>query len=250
MRRFYVSTGILQNAIKFDGEGQLEVLAFCVQAKRIYINSIIYNPSIRNLMKVFRLGYGRLTKTLNKCIADGWAHYDDKSGVLIFHPITEKGLYKINIDFEDRFYTLTEIKDILRELCLANNVKLQQDANHRYNAKAGKNSAGTGKRKRIRSISNHKGFSVTKISKMLGVCKSKAMVIRDKAVKNGMLNKCRNVIETDLNIDCDMRSANIWYKESGNIGYLFRGKGGRIMCQLQNIYAVNNDNVKLRYVIK
>lgn len=261
MRRLYIATGTLCNAIKFQKDGALDVLAFCVQAKRIYTKSIIYNPSKRHLMEVFHIGYGKLCNILDMGIKDGYFHYDEKSGVLIFHRLAEPKCWKVGIDFEDRDYTLTEIKDILRELFTANTIKLQQNANHRHTIGAAasksvdkelkrKSRGGNGNPKRRKATHCNKGFSLSKLAKINGISKSKMRKLRNSALSKGLIRKIECLIKTELTPSDDMKAVNAWFRKLGGYGYLLRGKGEFLMCQLQNIYRVNNDKLLLSYARK
>lgn len=254
MRRIYISTSLLRNAVMFRKDGALNALAFAVLGKMKFSNSIIYYPTKRYLISTFHVSLGVLNRILEYGLKNGLFHYNEQ-GHLLIDPLTEKGCHKVNIDFEGGDYTLRQVRDMLAGLDLANQIKLQNDRNHRFshdNAVA-KECGSVRKQKweRKLSVSNNKGFSMQRIAQILRMSRTKARQIRNSILSNKLARMVSNVVETTIDSgNFDYRTVNRWYRETGQYGFLLHGKNGKIVCQLQNIYHVNYDRLNFRYVGK
>lgn len=236
----------------FRKDGALDALAFCVLGKILFTNSIVYNATKRTLMATFHISLSKLDKILEWGTNHKLLHFEN--GHLFFDKLTDKKSYKVNLDVGGKDYTLRQIRDLLLGLDLANQVKLQNDSNHRYahssstcqrvrgnKQQQGKPSSAVGK--------THCGLSLSKITNILNVCRTKARSIRNAALRGGLIKRRYHLIKTSI----DPRNfcaaeVNGWYKKSGLVGYLLHGADGSVVCQVQNIYQANNELLHFRYV--
>jgi hypothetical protein len=255
IRRIYISAPLAFNAVKFSKENcELDCMAFGLMIKMKYVNSIVNNPTIRNLKETFHIGQNRLKKILKYGLSNGYFHYDFK-GRLISDYLHENKSYRINLDFDGNDFRLNKVKDMIRELVLTNQIKLQRDRNFRFahngesfRPKTSKNGSFKQQRqKRLTSMSDKKGMSLTSITKIMNVGRSKARTLRNETLSKGLLVRKFVLEKTDLKSDDFKRSANNFFKSSGLVGYLFHGVDG-IYCQVQNIYVINYSIVKFKYL--
>lgn len=250
-RRIYISTSALRCAVMFQKDGALDALAFAVLGKLLFTNSIMYNATKRSIISTFHVSLSKLNKILEYGKRHEFFHFEN--GHLFFDKLTDKKCYKVNLDVKGKDYTLRQIRDLLMGLDLANQVKLQNDSNHRYAHSSSTCQRVRGNKQQQRKPTNevcktHYGMSLTKMSHILNVCRTKARSIRNQIIGKGLIERRFHYVQTSIDPrNFNAREVNKWYRKSGLFGYLLHGADDSVVCQVQNIYQVDNDKLHFRY---
>lgn len=236
----------------FRNDGALDALSFAVLGKLFFTNSIVYKATKRRLIATFHISLAKLNRILEYGTHHSLFHFEN--GHLFLDKLTDAKCYKVNLDADGKNYTLRQIRDLLLGLDLTNQVKLQNDSNHRYAHSSSTCQRVRGNKqqqtKKRPAVSKRRlGMSLSKITNILNVSRSKARQIRNQAVGSGLIKRKFHCVHTSIDPrNFNACEVNKWYRKSGLFGYLKHGADGSIVCQVQNIYQANNEKLHFRYV--
>lgn len=240
---------MLRSCVMFSDEGALDALAFSVLAKSMFVNSIVKDASRRRLISLFHVSLAKLNAILEYGMKHDFFHFEGDN--LFIHRLREPKTHKVNFDLEDgKEYTLRQIKDIIRALDCANQIKLQGDKYYRHAHRKPMDGSPEARRQQVkkRKSSSHIGFSMKKIAEMMRVSVSKAKVIMKWLLSMGYVRRAFHLVKTSIDPrNFCAKTVNAWYRSSGFFGYLLHGAGDSIACQVQNIYHVDTDKLHFRY---
>jgi hypothetical protein len=143
-------------------------------------------------------------------------------------------------------YSIKDLVRIIKQSVLLNHIRKINDCADTFNNSSNpKNRAVLVKAKRkIKRMQCDKFYGEgLSLKRAMNITNSKRTSARNLVVgliEKGMVVKIENSVKTNIDPNNFVKSANCWFKETGNIGYLYRGTDG-VYCRLSNIYKYNSD---------
>ena len=198
MRRIWLSINIAEDAVA--DENKLEALAFSMLIKTKFVSSVFKDATVRRCNEVFGMGSTRSNRLINNGLKYGYLKRSGKD--IIATKIRDKGLNNKLFFNPGAVYSISQLKDKIRETVLLNKIKKQSWVLDTINkAKHPKNL--TDYRKRIgkryaRTMTANDGISVKRIMQVTNTKKYRAKRIANSLVNSMQISKTIRFVNTDI----------------------------------------------------
>ena len=256
-RRIWIDPKIAQEAM--DSKVSLDALALCCMIKLTFADSLVKGASVRRMMKIFHISYGRCVKAVEEGISRGLFVRDGKglrasrvkgvraNCVPLDIPANEKkGECPIGI---------AKMCDQLRGAVLYNHIAKQNDLRDTIrlarNPKRGELKSMRRAKARLRkkgvcvddrSANEIVRLSYAKVASMLNVSKTKAKATIKRLRDKGLVRRVLQFEETGLHIDEFSKELQDGYSKYAKRGFMVLCDG-MVCLQLANTYLLCGDSL-------
>lgn len=256
-RRIWIDPNIVLNAM--DSKEALDALALCCMVKLTFADSLVKDASVRRMMKIFHISYGRCVKAIEEGIRHG-VFVRDGNGLRASR-IKTKRQHCVPLDIPT-----TDIKgecpigiakmcDQLRGAVLYNHIAKQNDLRDtirlardpkRGELKPMRRAKARLRKKGVcvddRSANEVVRLSYAKVASMLNVSKTKAKTIIKRLRDKGLIRRVLQFEETGLHLDEFSKELQKGYSKYANRGFMVLCDG-MVCLQLANAYLLNGDSL-------
>lgn len=256
-RRIWIDPKIAQDVM--DSKMSLDALALCCMVKLTFADSLVKDASVRRMMKIFHISYGRCVKAIEEGIRHGVFVRDGKG--LRASRIKTKRQHCVPLDIPT-----TDIKgecpigiakmcDQLRGAVLYNHIAKQNDLRDtirlardpkRGELKPMRRAKARLRKKGVcvnnRSANEVVRLSYAKVASMLNVSKTKAKAIIKRLRDKGLVKRVLQFEETGLHIDEFSKELQKGYSKYANRGFMVLCDG-MVCLQLANAYLLNGESL-------
>lgn len=271
-RIIYIGLNECADAVK--SKDRLEAYSFALLAKLTFVDSIIKSTSIREMTKIFRMGWTRLNRILKNALHYG---YIIKEGNHYFIPsLKQNGSYNEPVVFSQGSFSFSQegrtpyrIKNLIlkiRELVFKNHIRKQmsfQDTASVVNAPIDPNEY---KRKRARLkrmsgltavsddlLDNTARISMKRIAEVMGTKRSTTKKIVKNLRTKGEIIRCFESIPLNYKqseLEKDYRMAQSVWLANKLGGFIYRSCG-RVYIQVANRYSLpENELHSIKFIPK
>lgn len=237
----------------------LDALALCCMVKLTFADSLVKDASVRRMMKIFHISYGRCVKAMDEGVRLGFFVRDGKglrasrvksvraNCVPLDIPAKEKkGECPIGIaKMCDQLRGAVLYNHIAKQNDLRDTIRLARDPKH-GELKSMRRAKARLRKKGVcvdnRSANEVVRLSYTKVASMLNVSKTKAKTIIKRLRDKGLVRRVLQFEETGLNIDEFSKELQKGYSKYGKRGFMVLCNG-MVCLQLANVYLLCGDSL-------
>lgn len=251
-QRLYLSTIVANEAVQ--SKDRIEALAFSMQIKLTFVSSIVQSATVSRCKSIFGMGSTRMSRIIRNSLKYGYIKRVGSD--LIALQFKGSKNYCMKLDFAYLTAGITgenicqySIKDIIRlikQSVLLNHIRKTNNCADTFNTSSNPKSKSAFKKaksklKRMQCDKFYgEGISIKRIMLITNTKRTNARKLISSLVANGLVDKVDQSVKTNINPTDFIKSSNVWFRESGCRGYLYR-KGYAIYCRLSNIYKYNSD---------
>lgn len=241
----------------------LDALALCCMVKLTFADSLVKDASVRRMMKIFHLSYGRCVKTIEEGIRLGFFVRDGKG--LRASRIKTKKQYCVPLDIPTTDTKgecpigIAKMRDQLRGAVLYNHIAKQNDLRDTIRLARDPKKGELNSMRRAMARLRKKGvcvddrsanevarLSYAKIASILNVSRTKAKTIVKRLRDKGLVKRVLQFEETGLHLDEFSKELQKGYSKYGNRGFVVLC-GGMVCLQLANAYLLCGDSL-VKYI--
>lgn len=256
-RRIWIDPNIALSAL--DSKESLDALALCCMVKLTFVDSLVKDASIRRMMKVFHISYGRCVKAIEEGERRGYFIRDSKG--LRASKVKTVREHCIPLDIPVNVKTgecpigIAKMCDQLRGAVIYNHIAKQNDLRDTIrlarNPKPGELKSMRRAKAKLRkkgvcvndrSASEVVRLSYTKVASILNVSKTKAKTTIKRLRDKGLVRRVLQFEETGLHIDQFSKELQKGYSKYGNRGFMVLCDG-MVCLQLANAYLLCGDSL-------
>lgn len=261
-KRIWIDPTLVQEAI--DSKEALDALALCCMVKLTFADSMVKDATVRRLMALFHISYGRCVKAVEAGIARGYFFRDGnhlrackvrgerQNCVPLDIPASgAPGVCPVGI---------ARMRDLLRGAVLYNHIAKQNDLRDTIriarDPERGELKAMRKARARLRkkgvceeSVSADEvvRLSYASVCALLNVSRTKAMSLVKSLRESGLVKRVLQYEETGLSLDQFSKIVQKGYAKYGNRGFMVLCDG-MVCLQLANAYLLQGESlVKFLY---
>lgn len=256
-RRIWIDPNIALSAL--GSKESLDALALCCMVKLTFADSLVKDASVRRMMKIFHISYGRCVKAIEEGISLGFFVRDGKglraskvkgvraNCVPLDIPTTDKkGECPIGIaKMCDQLRGAVLYNHIAKQNDLRDTIRLARDPK-RGELKPMRRAKARLRKKGVcvnnRSANEVVRLSYAKVASMLNVSKTKAKAIIKRLRDKGLVKRVLQFEETGLHIDEFSKELQKGYSKYANRGFMVLCDG-MVCLQLANAYLLNGDSL-------
>lgn len=256
-RRIWIDPRIAQDAM--NSKASLDALALCCMVKLTFADSLVKNASVRRMMRVFHISYGRCVKAIEEGMRKGYFVRDGKG--LRASKIKTVKRYCIPLDIPvsdkkgDCPIGIAKMCDQLRGAVLYNHIAKQNDLRDTIRLARDPKPGELKPMRRAKARLRKKGvcvdnrsanevlrLSYAKVASMLNVSKTKAKTAIKRLRDKGLINRVLQFEETGLNIDKFSKELQKGYSKYAKRGFMVLCDG-MVCLQLANAYLLCGDSL-------
>lgn len=255
MRRIWVDPTIVQEAL--SSKEALEALALCCMVKLTFVDSMVKGATVRRMMSVFHLSYGRCVKAIEVGISRGYFVKDGEN--LRAAKIRSINQHCVALELpapqskDDCPITITHMCDALRGAVLYNHIAKQNDLRDTLQLARDPKPGEIQQMKRAKARLRRKGvcaensveglrLSYDRIASMLNICKTKAKATVKRLIDQGLIKRVLQYEEVDVELEKFSKDFQKNYAKYGSRGFLILC-GGHVFVQLANAYSLCGDSL-------
>lgn len=256
-RRIWIDPKIAQGVM--DSKESLDAVALCCMVKLTFADSLVKDASVRRMMKVFHISYGRCVKAIEEGIRLGFFVRDGKG--LRAARIKTKRQYCVHLDLPitdkkgDCPIGIAKMCDQLRGAVLYNHIAKQNDLRDTIRLARDPKPGELKPMRRAKARLRKKGvcvddrsaneivrLSYAKVASMLNVSKTKAKATIKRLRDKGLVRRVLQFEETGLHIDEFSKELQKGYSKYAKRGFMVLCDG--LVClQLANAYLLCGDSL-------
>lgn len=256
-RRIWIDPKIAQAAM--DSKEALDALALCCMVKLTFADSLVKDASVRRMMRVFHISYGRCVKAIEEGIRLGFFVRDGKG--LRASRIKTIRQHCVPLDIQvnekngDCPIGIAKMCDQLRGAVLYNHIAKQNDLRDtirlardpKHGELKSMRRAKARLRKRgvcvdDRSANEVVRLSYAKVASMLSVSKTKAKATVKRLRDKGLVKRVLQFEETGLHLDEFSKELQKGYSKYAKRGFMVLCDG-MVCLQLANAYLLCGDSL-------
>ena len=261
-RRIWIDTTMMREAVA--DKVRLDALALCVMVKLTFADSLVKDASVRRMMRIFHISYGRCVKAIEEGVHRGYFVRDGKG--LRASKVKTARKYCIPLDIPvnekkgDCLIGIAKMCDQLRGAVLYNHIAKQNDLRDTIRLARDPESdevksmrrAKTKLRKKGVCVDNHSASEIVRLSyatvaSMLNISKTKAKATIKRLRDKGLIRRVLQFEETGLHIDQFSKELQKDYSKYAKRGFMVL-RDGMVCLQLANAYLLCGDSlVRLIY---
>ncbi len=238
---------------------RLDALALCVMVKLTFADSMVKQASVRRLMKVFHISYGRCVNAVEEGLRRGYFVKDGNNlrankvkikkgnAIPLDIPVNErKGDCPIGIaKMCDQLRGAVVYNHIAKQNDLRDTIRLARDPK-RGELKQSKRAKARLRKKGVcvddRSASEVVRLSYAKVASILNVSKTKAKSTIKRLRNKGLIKRILQYEEIGLRLDEFSKELQKGYSKYGNRGFMVLCNG-MVCLQLANAYLLCGDSL-------
>lgn len=256
-RRIWIDTRIAQDAM--DSKEALDALALCCMVKLTFADSLVKDASVRRMMRIFHISYGRCVKAVEEGIRLGFFVRDGKGLRAARIKTKRQHCVPLDIPTTDKKgecpIGIAKMRDQLRGAVLYNHIAKQNDLRDtirlardpmRGELKSMRRAKARLRKKGVcvddRSANEVVRLSYAKVASMLNVSKTKAKTIIKRLREKGLVKRVLQFEETGLHINEFSKELQEGYSKYANRGFMVLCDG-MVCLQLANAYLLNGDSL-------
>lgn len=256
-RRIWIDPKIAQDVM--DSKMSLDALALCCMVKLTFADSLVKDASVRRMMKIFHVSYGRCVKAIEEGIRLGFLVRDGKG--LRASRIKTKRQHCVPLDIPTTDnkgecpIDIAKMCDQLRGAVLYNHIAKQNDLRDtirlardpkRGELKSMRRAKARLRKKGVcvddRSTNEVVRLSYAKVASMLNVSKTKAKATIKRLRDKGLVRRVLQFEETGLHLDEFSKELQKGYSKYGKRGFMVLCNG-MVCLQLANVYLLCGDSL-------
>lgn len=256
-RRIWIDTKIAQDVT--GSKEALDALALCCMVKLTFADSFVKDASVRRMMKIFHISYGRCVKAIEEGMNLGFFIRDGKglraskvkgvraNCIPLDIPVNEKkGECPIGIaKMCDQLRGAVLYNHIAKQNDLRDTIRLARDPK-RGELKSMRRAKAKLRKKGVcvddRSASEVVRLSYAKVASMLNVSKTKAKTTMKRLRDKGLVKRVLQFEETGLSLDDFSKELQKGYSKYGKRGFMVLCDG-MVCLQLANAYLLCGDSL-------
>lgn len=256
-RRIWVDPKIVQDAI--GSKASLDALALCCMVKLTFVDSLVKDASVRRMMKIFHISYGRCVRAIEEGVRLGYLVRDGKG--LRASKIKSVRSYCVPLDIPistgngDCPIGIAKMCDQLRGAVLYNHIAKQNDLRDTIqlarDPKPGELKSMRRAKARLRKkgvcVDNRSAgevvrLSYAKVASMLNVSRTKAKTAIKRLCEKGRVRRVLQFEETGLHLDEFSKELQKSYSRYAGRGFMVLCDG-MVCLQLANAYLLCGDSL-------
>lgn len=237
----------------------LDALALCCMIKLTFADSMVKGATIRRLMKVFHISYGRLAKAINEGLKRGYFIKDGEH--LRANKVRGTKIYCVPLDIPVNKENgncpidIAKMCDQLRGAVLYNHIAKQNDLRDtvrlarepRHGELKLHMRAKARLRKKSVCVDNHSvddglRLSYAKVASILNVSKSKAKLAIKRLRDKGLIKRVLQFEEIGLHIEEFSKELQKSYSRYAGRGFIVL-RDGMVCLQLANAYLLQGGSI-------
>lgn len=258
--RFHIDISLVRS-LSFDKETHqpkkcdkdtLSTVAFCLMVKDRFVNSIVFNATMRNLNEIFKIGHKRMKRIIERGTEMGLISFD-KNRNLYVHQLRSQGRAWRKVVMRSKVrYKLQHYINLLDEIATENLLQIVADHqdSHFYASSSQKRSRKREERGKDSGMSDDElqfNLPLSRIAEKIGRSKTQVSKVIRRLLYIGEVSKRACIYSTYL------KSANfngeVWAKVPDKYGHItrkkvcghtfFSGIRGEVLVHCGNIYSFN-----------
>lgn len=256
-RRIWIDTKLAQDAIA--SKEALDALALCCMVKLTFADSMVKEASVRRMMQLFHISYGRCVKAIETGVVRGY-FVKDRSHLRANRVRSDKGNC-IPLDVPTSEVkgecpiSITAMCDLLREAVIYNHIAKQNDLRDTIKIARDPAPGELKQMRRARARLREKGVCVdqnsanevlrlshARVASILNVSRTKAKAIVKRLCDKGLVRRVLQYEETGWHIDEFSKGLQKSYSKYGNRGFLVLCSG-MVCLQLANAYLLCGESL-------
>ena len=262
IRRIWLDTKMAQNAM--SSKESLDALALCVMIKLTFVDSLVKDASVRRMMKLFHISYGRCARAIKEGLKLGFMVRDGNGLRAAKVKALKRYCTPLDIPASDTKgecpITITKMCDQLRGAVLYNHLAKQNDLRDTIRLARDPESGDLNAMKRARAklrkkamcVNNRSASEVVRLSyarvaSLLNVSKTKAKATIKRLRDKGLVRRVLQFEETGMNLEQFSKEIQKEYSKYADRGFMVMCNG-MVCLQLANAYLLcGNSLTKLMY---
>lgn len=260
-RRILIDPDIVIGAL--DSKESLDALALCCMVKLTFADSLVKDASVRRMMRIFHISYGRCVKAIEEGIRLGFLVRDGKGLRAARIKTKRQHCVPLDIPTADKKgecpIGIAKMRDQLRGAVLYNHIAKQNDLRDTIRLARDPKRGELKPMRRARARLRKKGvcvddrsanevvrLSYAKVAAMLKVSRTKAKATVKRLRDKGLVKRVLQFEETGLHIDEFSKELQKGYSKYANRGFMVLCDG-MVCLQLANAYLLCGDSL-VRFV--
>lgn len=256
-RRLWIDPAIVREAL--PSKTALDALALCCMVKLMFADSMVRDATVRRMMRVFHVSYGRLKNALDEGLRRGYFKRDG-AHLRASRVRTDKGYcVALDIPVSDNKgecpIGIAKMCDRLRGAVLYNHIAKQNDLRDTTRLAREPRDGEFQQMKRARARMRKKGvcvegrtegdglrLSYARVASLLNVSRTKAKAAIKRLRDRGLIRRELQFEETGLHLDDFTREVQSGYSRYGGRGFMVLNTG-MVCLQLANAYLLCGDSL-------
>lgn len=257
IRRIWIDPALVLSTM--DSKEALDALALCCMVKLTFVDSLVKDASVRRMMKIFHISYGRCVKAVEEGIKRGLFARD--GGGLRASKVKTVKEHCVHLDIPvsgnkgECPIGIAKMCDQLRGAVLYNHIAKQNNLRdtirlacdpERGELKAMRRARTRLRKKGVcvdnRSASEVVRLSYAKAASILNVSKTKAKTLIKSMRDKGLIRRVLQYEETGLHLDEFTKELQEGHSKYGGRGFMVLC-GGMVCLQLANAYLLCVDSL-------